>query len=194
MPNFAGLITIDPKRSIGTIKAHATLEEQHTDELQITEHPVELGANITDHAFKRPAEVVIRCGWSNSSLEALSQGLKDLWKTLKGGNAFGSDYVSGIYKQLFALQESRKPFDVYTGKRKYKNMLLRGLHVTTDPKTEYALMVTAVCRQIIIAQARVTKLPPRDYQADPQSTSETADMGSKQVAIATPAPGGSWHP
>lgn len=194
MPNYAGLLTISPKRHIGGITAMATLEEVATDELQITEHPVELGANINDHAFKKPAEVVIRCGWSNSSLESLAGGIQGLVTALSGGDAFGSDYVSSIYNQLLALQESRIPFDVATGKRLYRNMLLRSLAVTTDPRSEYALMVTAVCREIIIVQTRATTLPPKDSQAMPQATGETTNVGTKQAAIATPAPGGSFNP
>ncbi|WP_425327623.1 phage baseplate protein [Pseudomonas nitroreducens] len=193
MPNFAGLISIDPKRSIGPITAMVTLEELSTDNLQITEHPVELGANINDHAFKQPAEVVIRCGWSNSSLGSLISGLRQAVSTIFGDSAFGSDYVSGVYNQLLALQESRIPFDVSTGKRTYQNMLMRSLALTTDPRTEYALMCTVVCRQVIIVQTQATTLPPRDAQANPQGTGEVANMGTKQTAQAFPAPGG-WLP
>ena len=59
-------ILIKPKRSIGPIVAQVTLQEVHTDTLEITDHPVEQGAAITDHAFKRPAELIITCAWSNS--------------------------------------------------------------------------------------------------------------------------------
>ena len=193
MPNFAGLISIDPKRAIGPITAMVTLEELGTDNLQITEHPVELGANINDHAFKQPAEVVIRCGWSNSSLGGLISGVRQAVASIFGDSAFGSDYVSGVYNQLLALQESRIPFDVSTGKRTYQNMLMRSLALTTDPRTEYALMCTVVCRQVIIVQTQATTLPPRDSQANPQATGEVANMGTKQTAQAFPAPGG-WQP
>ncbi|MDI2595026.1 hypothetical protein POF45_26915 [Pseudomonas sp. 681] len=193
MPNFAGFITIDPKRSIDTIVAHVTLEEVGTDELQITEHPVELGANITDHAFKKPADLVIRCGWSNASLAGVLNGVQGLISALSGGDAFGSDYVSSVYNQLLALQESRIPFDVSTGKRLYSNMLMRSLGVTTDEKSEYTLMVTAVFKQILIVQTQATTLPPRDDQAQPEATAETADTGTKQVVVGVPAPGG-WQP
>lgn len=193
MPNFAGLISIDPKRSIGPITAMVTLEELGTDNLQITEHPVELGANINDHAFKQPAEVVIRCGWSNSSLGSLISGVRQAVASIFGDSAFGSDYVSGVYNQLLALQESRIPFDVSTGKRTYQNMLMRSLALTTDSRTEYALMCTVVCRQVIIVQTQATTLPPRDAQANPQGTGEVANMGTKQTAQAFPAPGG-WQP
>jgi hypothetical protein len=193
MPNFAGFITIDPKRSIGSIVAHVTMEEVATDELQITEHPVELGANITDHAFKKPADLIVRCGWSNASLAGVLGGVKGLVSALTGGDAFGSDYVSSVYNQLLALQESRIPFDVSTGKRLYTNMLMRSLGVTTDEKSEYTLMVTAVFKQVLIVQTQATTLPPRDDQAQPQSTAETSDAGVKQVAQSFPAPGG-WQP
>ncbi|MDT4802992.1 hypothetical protein FQZ97_357250 [compost metagenome] len=193
MPNFAGLITIDPKRSIGPITAMVTLEEVGTDTLQITEHPVELGANINDHAFMQPSEVMIRCGWSNSSLSNLLSSIGQAVSAIFGGSAFGSDYVSGIYNQLLALQQSRIPFDVSTGKRTYQNMLMRSLALTTDPTSENALMCTVVCRQVIIVQTQATTLPPRDSQANPQATGEVTNMGTKQTATAYPAPGG-WQP
>lgn len=59
-------LLIKPKRSIGPLVAQVTISEQHNDELEITDHPVEMGAVISDHAFKRPAELIITCGWSNS--------------------------------------------------------------------------------------------------------------------------------
>lgn len=64
-PGVRRAIGVTGSNPIGII-ANITVEERHTDELQITEHPVESGAMITDHTFKRPAEVVVRCAWSNS--------------------------------------------------------------------------------------------------------------------------------
>jgi hypothetical protein len=193
MDNLSNLITIDARRSIGTLVAEATLKEVSTDELTISEHPVEAGSSIVDHAYKKPAQVVIECGWSNSNLKALA-GIKAAHTTLSSGDAFGPDYVSAIYNQLLALQESREPFDVYTGKRAYRSMLMSSLVLTTDVKTEHALMVTVTCRQIMITHTQSTTLPPRENQADPAATSETANSGTRQVATAYPAPGGSWTP
>ena len=55
-------------RKLGTIIPNVVVEEVHTDTLTITDHPVEQGAPITDHAFKNPAELSMRIGWSSSSL------------------------------------------------------------------------------------------------------------------------------
>ena len=60
------------KRAIGPIIANITIEEKHHDEVTITEHPVEMGANIADHAFKRPNEVTIRVAWSSSATKPAS--------------------------------------------------------------------------------------------------------------------------
>jgi Dit-like tail protein len=41
-------------------------QEARDDYLTITEHPIEYGAAITDHAFKRSSEVRVRVGDLNS--------------------------------------------------------------------------------------------------------------------------------
>ena len=180
------LINISPQRSIGGIVAQATVEEVHTDELTITDHPVEMGANISDHAFLRPAEVTIRCGWSNSGGDSLSGVL---------GGSTGDSYVRSIYQKLRELQGLREPFDLATGKRNYKNMLLVSLSITTDPRTENALMVTATCRQIIIVKTQATTLPPRDSQSMPEKTSVVIKQGFKQPTFGPePSPGGALKP
>ena len=73
-------------------------------------------------------------------------------------------------------------------------MLIAGLQVTTDNKTNDVLMVTATCRQIIIVQTKAITLPPASSQADPASTDSTSNTGVKQPAAANPSPGGSVPP
>ena len=62
-------ILIKPKRGLfnivlpdGTsmkdIIAQATFEERHIDELEVTDHPVQQGAMISDHAFRRPLSLI----------------------------------------------------------------------------------------------------------------------------------------
>lgn len=170
------------------ILAQVTLEEEGTDELMITEHPVEQGAAITDHAFKRPAEVTIRCGWSNSpssnnnSLVALPQALIDLVTTNPLTAALSvSNYVRDIYNALLALQSSLTPFVVVTGKRQYDFMLMQSLAVTTDPTTEYALMVTARCKQVILVNTQTITVPPAEVQKAPEKTAAVEDVGTKSA-------------
>ncbi len=163
--------TLIPKRSIGTIVANVTISEQHNDDLVITEHPVEQGAAITDHAYKQPAIVVIRAAWSNSD------------------PASGDDpnYVNRVYADLLALQESRILFDVYTGKRAYNNMLLRGISVQTDRRTESSLVATLFCRQLVVVESvSVIVSTNPEVQEFPEETQPTIPSGQKQP-VAAPA-------
>jgi hypothetical protein len=123
---------VPQRRSIGGIHAQVTISEQEHDELQITRHPVEQGAPISDHAFKEPSEVRIRAGWSTAAAGDLSAN----------GN--------GMYGLLLSWQAALNPFDLYTGKRTYHNMLIQSLVVTTDNHSEFALLADITCREVII--------------------------------------------
>ena len=188
------LIAIRPARSIGTIQAQVTIEEHHTDELTITENPVEQGASVSDHAFLRPAEVIIRCGWSNSGYGALANTANNVVSAANGGDS-GDTYVRTVYQKLRELQGSREPFDLVTGKRTYRNMLIAALAVTTDERSENALMVTATCRQVIIVTTKATTLPPAAAQRLPERTGETS-RGAVQQLFGPKAPslGGAFPP
>lgn len=160
-----------PKRSItssiGSFQAYITLDERHHDELVITDHPVEQGASISDHAYKKPAEVTLTLAWSNSSLSAIT-------------SFQGRNYSEFAYKQLLALQASRTPFSLSTGKRRYKNMLIQSLDTTTDAKTENSLIATIHCREVIIVQTATTQLQPSENHAMPQKTAPIVNAGVKQ--------------
>lgn len=177
-----------------------TLEETSTDLVVVTDHPVEAGVMISDHAYYRPAELVMRCGWSNSSFgnlenavtAAFSSGDISQFAGLSGlSNLFGSgpplpvssggmtvsDYVSGIYSQLLAMQQSLLPFTVLTSIRQYTNMMLTSLAVTRDKTTSQALMVTATMRQVIFVNTVSTTLAAIQNMANPASTAQTVQQG-----------------
>lgn len=186
--SLSNLINLVPADQIGTISVDATLEEIGTDLLQITEHPVEAGANITDHAFYRPAELVMHCGWTNAkgALSLLTGGIGGN-QTFSGGSLIKDDFVSSIYSQLLALQQSLQPFTVVTTIRSYNNMVITSLSLTRDQKTAQALMVTVTLRQIIIVSTSNTTLAPAADQANPASTSQTINYGN-QALVNNPIP------
>lgn len=184
-------LLIKPRRGIGSFKAQATIEERHTDELEITDHPVEMGAQVSDHSYLRPVEVVIKCGWSNSpssdgilgSLGAAVTGTIAGVSAILSGNS--TSQVKEIYTKLLELQATREPFTVYTGKRVYTNMLFKSLVVVTDDKSEHSLMVTAVLRQIIIVTTKTLVIAaPASSQASPETTAPPTNGGDKQLTSA----------
>ncbi|WP_051044728.1 phage baseplate protein [Methylobacterium sp. B1] len=176
-------------RAIGQIYADVTVEEGHRDEVIITQHPVEGGGVITDHAYKRPAELEIKCGFSNSSAGRVG-------------------YVQQQYQALLALQLARKPFNVYTGKRRYQNMLVRGLQVITDPHSENILLVSVALQEVILVSVQTTTAgqggtgtntaaagsSPSD-QANPASTGAVQNNGNVEAqGVGSQAFAGSFSP
>jgi hypothetical protein len=157
-----GPVLVRPRRSIGGLYPDVVVEEAHEDSLEITGHPVEQGAAVNDHAFKKPEAVTIRAGVSDSK---------------SGG---GEKPSVAFYDKLLELQAKREPFDIVTGKRLHKNMLLESLSVVTDPDTENCLMFTAQCREVIIVKTQVTSVPPRKNHASPGKTGATTDAGQQQ--------------
>ena len=164
-------IFIRRRRSIADVIPDVAVEEIHSDDLIITDHPVEQGAAISDHAFKKPAEVSLRYGWSDSSA---------IINTLFGGRTIS---VQEVYNKLLTLQESREPFDLITGKRAYNNMLIVSLKVETNIMTNDVLYVSAICRQVIIVPTSLTTAAPTEDQATPEVTGPV-----EILPVATPQP------
>lgn len=157
-------LLIERGRSIGGIVPDIVVEETGRDATFVTVHPVETGAAISDHSFQMPAEVEMRCGWSDSS----------------GGF---QGYSDAIYEALQGLQRRREPFVVVTGKRVYQNMLIIGLEVSTTQMSEYALFVRVILREILITSTQMTTIGgggSQATQAQPARTSGVTNAGERQ--------------
>ena len=166
------------QRNIGGFVANVTIREDHEDELIVTENPVEQGADVTDNSFKAPARLTVDVGYSNSSVE--SDG--------------DPNYVNDVYAQFLALQASRQPFDVITGKRMYTNMLITMLHTVTDKDTENVLFLTVRMKEVILVDTQTVSVPPSANMASPQNTGATQNTGTQQTQYAGGALGNIGSP
>ena len=155
-------VMVQPQRGLGGLYPDIMVEESHEDALTITEHPVEQGAAINDHAYVKPKEVTLRGGVTNAKSS--------------GGNP-----ARDFYDKLLELQAKREPFDIITGKRQYKNMLLESLSETTTDATENCLLFVAQCREVIIVSTQTTSVPPSSKHASPAKTGAITDKGQQQA-------------
>ena len=159
-------------RKIGLIIPSVVVSEKHSDTLEITEHPVEIGAAVADHAYKRPSEVVMEVGFAGGG------SLLDFADTSSIGLSLGLS-PQETYQELLDLQNSRIPFDVVTGKRLYSNMLIRALEVTTDKTTENVLSAVLTLREVLITQTQQITVANKSDMKDGASTSAVANAGTK---------------
>lgn len=159
------MASIIPKggRLIGTIIPDLIIEESTTDAIELTSHPVQNGAAITDHKYRKPTTLKL---------------------TMMQGGDTQAD-LSTKYQALLDLQNGTTLFDVTTPKRIYKNMQIKTLSCNTDKNTENILSVTAELQEVIIVSVTVTNVPARNNQKEPQKTGATENAGTKQATEET---------
>lgn len=163
-------------RRIGLIVPSVVISEKHNDTLEITEHPVEVGAAISDHAYRRPSEVVMQVGFAGGG------SLLDFLDTTSIGLSAGLS-PKETYQELLDLQSSRVPFDVVTGKRLYTNMLIRALEVTTDRTSENVLSAVLTLREVIVTSTTTTQVAAK---ADMKLGADTSAVQNSGVKTPTP--------
>ncbi|MRT14845.1 hypothetical protein GJV07_21450 [Enterobacteriaceae bacterium RIT711] len=165
-------------RRIGLLVPSVVVSEKHSDTLEITEHPVEKPTTdsasgfIADHAYKRPSEVTMECGFAGGG------SLLDFVNTSAIGLGLGLS-PKETYQQLLDLQSSRIPFDVVTGKRTYINMLIRTIDVTTDKTSENVLNCTLTLREVILSETQTTTAASKNDMSEGVSTSGVQNSGTK---------------
>lgn len=151
-----------PQRAIGPFRATVTIEEIGVDTLEITQHPVQQGASITDHAYNLPATVTVSVMFSADTAP-----------------------LSETYLKLRLLQSSRIPFTLVTGKRTYRNMLIKALAQTNDATTENVLSIRLDLQEVFITALTVVSVPERSRQANPGTTGATENAGQRSAQPAS---------
>jgi hypothetical protein len=178
----ASTLAILPRRKgqFGDLIIQATLEETHHAAVEVTDHPVQASANITDHSYNRPAEVTIRCGWSNAGVSDVGDS-----KPMNSGTPAQGDYVTAIFSKLTALKEARVPLTIMTSLMNYTSMLITAIQVTRDEKTYQALMCSVSCKEVILVDT-ITETVDPVFQPVAQTTAAVINTGTTTTAAADP--------
>ena len=185
MPSLEALLlgtkrTIEPTDLAGNLTGEAiipdvTIAEMHSDEVAVTSHPVDVGAQISDHAYRQPAMLVCTFGWSDSSRLVNAAFNGSLFK--------GMDSINDVYDKLLRLMNARQPLKVSTSKRVYESMIITGLQTTTTVDTENSAIIEVTFQEIIVAKAKEVALASIK-QANPSLTASLKNLGTKNVTVA----------
>ena len=171
--------SIEPSDLLGGLTGESiipdvTISEFHSDEVTVTTHPVDTGAQISDHAYKQPATVVCSFGWSNSS--------RLLNSVLDGSIFRGLESANDFYKRLLKMQEERQQLKLSTGKRVYDNVIITKIQTTTTVDTENAAIIEVTFQEILLATTRTVALA--SIQQDISRTGGVVDQGNKSATQA----------
>jgi len=139
----------------------AYLKLDHERRLTITEHPVEEGASITDHAFMEPKGLSVEVGMSDVCTSFIDGQFTERF----------SRSVSA-FSVLERLQADRIPLSIHTKLATYHNMLIENITSPDDYTTVHGLKATVFFREIIVVSTDTVTLPNRTSTM-PQKTGNT---------------------
>ena len=123
--------------SMGDFYFDAVLKTEHNATMMITEHPVQTGAPIADHAYLEPEEITCEIGMTDVNGDGMSVQM---------------------YQQLRELMGRREPFTLVTRLHSYENMLISALSVPDDYTTMFALKASIVFKQIRVVQVATVQV------------------------------------
>lgn len=156
----------------------AVLSTDHNTQRQITEHPVQWRAAITDHSFQKPASVTLEIGMSDVMDNPVSDSAVS--SIVAYSNA-GKGKSVNAYQHFVALQESGYLITLNTRLRRYSNMLIESISSRDDHKTVHGLKCIISLREVFIA--RTGKASKSLYPAETMPESEASVNTSKENSL-----------
>jgi hypothetical protein len=136
-----------------------TVTENHSNTLVVTEHPVEEGAAITDHAQREPDDLTLNGIISDQPI--LLNAEENLKPSVPGGDP--NLRAQQAYDEFRRLQREFALLKIATELRDYQNMMITGIAVTRDSSTRHILDINLTLREFRIATVETVDAPePRE--------------------------------
>lgn len=155
------------KTNIGGLFFDAVISVSTEHTATITSHPVQLGANISDHMYLEPISITMEIAMS----DAMDSMVYGQWK---GG------YTKSVsaYRMLCDLQARRIPITVLTRLNQYPDMVIESISVNDDYKSLYGLRATVSLKQVFVAEATTDTVSARSWVTDAD-----ANRGEAQPSV-----------
>lgn len=176
----------EPKQSLTIIKPHkvgsysfdVTFFERHQADIDITEQPIELGADITDHAFVKPLRLTVGGAVADVPLR-----LNPSFDT-SSSNARSSSAYQTILKSMYTRQMIR----VQTGLANYPNMVMESLEAAQDKSTPDVFNFIMTLRQINVVSVQTVSVPAEFLKPGTTQSlaSPTVNNGAQLTVNPTP--------
>lgn len=176
----------DSTNSIDAVTLDASLSEKHAGDVDVPEHPVETGANISDHVRKKPEALSVDGILTDYPLES-SRG--DFKFVAASGQTPGPGRARAMYEKLEAMRDSGTVIEVFASTKNYPNMLIRSLNRTHDKSTSGAFKFTAQLTEIRMAESQLVPVKRTKVNAAKPKVSGGKQTGTKADA---PTKNKSW--
>lgn len=177
--------------SIDGFLVDAIISENHELDNEVTEYPVESGADITDNVRPKPLVVTMECLISNTpigTMAAARQKSGQIGEVITSTGA-GSDVTDhtptdDCYQHLKQIRDKREPVKIVTTLETYDNMVLRSLSIPRETGRGDELRFTAEFQQVqIVSNTRSTRvaIPTAKGSRTVSSKPKPAGTGAQPV-------------
>lgn len=181
--DFIGVPTrasiFEQNNPLNVLEFDASIRETHSSEVTITDHPVEKGSDISDHARRRPDTLQINGVVTNNPVVILRS--QRALPSVRDGDP--NTRAEDAYGFLLELQSQRLVVGCSTTLRDYANMLITSLSVPRESRTGTIADISLTLREIAIADTETTDAPEPTNPARKRKTT----LGKKNKPAATQA-------
>lgn len=144
----------------------AIISESHELDNEVTEYPVESGADITDNVRPKPLVVTMECLVTNTPIGAMAGVRKKAGQigeviTSTGAGSDVTDHTptGDCYQHLKQIRDNREPVKIVTTLETYDNMVLRSLSIPRATGRGDELRFTAEFQKVqIVSNTRSTRV------------------------------------
>lgn len=153
--------------NVGGYFFDAVLKADHSSTTKITEHPIQNGASISDHAYMLQDRLVLEIGMS------------DCMDSFVNGQFSNSNSKSvSAYQVLKNIQSTFQVLTIVTRLTSYKNMLIESINAPDDVKTKDGLKATVNFKQIFLADVNTNFISAR-----PQITTKSGTTSKQPLPV-----------
>ena len=152
----------------GSIEFDASITETHDSENDITQFPVEVGADITDHIRPQPERITINGIVTNTPIAFLA------------GVTTSPTRAEEAYAKIKSMRDNGDLVSVVTSLRQYDNMAIESFSTLRDSQNGNVVNTTITLREIFLAQTATVAAPEPD--AGQTSGAGAANLGEQSTS------------
>lgn len=194
---------------IGELQLDVTISEQHEYENEVSQFPIEQGADISDHIKLKPEAIVLDGFVTNSPITVLFEDVSEVVERKPGESEVKSTSREGTVNRVELAQEVLlrisgrqiqgadlvpQVVDIITGLRVYTGMAMMSLTIPRNARTGQALNFTARFMKILTVKSETVVIPdPQPAFKDKtqskvdkgkQTPTESDEATKKRVSLA----------
>jgi len=193
-----------PDSGLAVLTIDATLSSTHSAGAQLTKRELEDGAEVNDHMVTSPEGVVIKGVISETPLDLFTSlsgsaiGAAASLVSSSAGGALASGILGGAllgavnggrtvnsFEIMVQLQQKRIKFDLVTGLKNYKDMILTSVVAERSSAIGKAIQFTAVIEKVNFVTSQLISLNEASMKDIGASAAGETNLGKQSASAAS---------